>query len=262
MGLSAWPMRWPLRRTGTTEAPPRWTQYFDALLTVLIAPVCAVCGEFLERPSHSPVCDRCWNAIRLFAPPVCDHCGLPLPLSASLPPAECAGCRGRTSLVARARAIGDYDGALRGIIHALKYQGRRRVAGPLGHLLRNRARDVLHDADFTVPVPLHRNRERQRGFNQSAAIACVLGLPVRAALRRTRSTPSQATLPATLRHANVRGAFTPSRHIAGMRDCVVVLVDDVCTTGATLDACARVLKAEGVREVRAVTAARVVPRQR
>ena len=126
--------------------------------------------------------------------------------------------------------------------------------------MRARGAEVLVDADAVVPVPLHPSRRRERGFNQAADLSRHLGLPVVPALRRVRATAVQATLPAARRHANVRDAFETTRHARALHGKSVVVVDDVSTTGATLDACARVLKAAGVREVRALTAARVVGR--
>jgi ComF family protein len=119
-------------------------------------------------------------------------------------------------------------------------------------------RDILQTADALVPVPLHRRRLRQRGFNQAADLARHLGLPAVHALRRVRATHPQVDLPAPQRHANVQGAFALSNTRASVHDRIVVLVDDVATTGATLEACARVLKNAGAKEVRAITAARVV----
>jgi ComF family protein len=170
--------------------------------------------------------------------------------------------------VDRGRAIGLYDGALREIIHAFKYERRRSIGRALAIRMRMAGADLLHGADAVVPVPLHPRRRRQRGFNQAADLARGLGLPVVEALRRVRATRSQVELPAAQRHGNVRDAFAvvPPRRRGWLRrraavpaldGLCVVLVDDVCTTGATLDACARVLKAAGVREVRALTAARV-----
>ena len=124
--------------------------------------------------------------------------------------------------------------------------------------MRQRGADLLAEAGCAVPVPLHPARRRQRGFNQASDLARHLGLPVHHALRRVRATPTQTGLPAVQRHRNVRDAFaaTPSaRALAGR---TVVLVDDVSTTGATLEACARALKEAGVGEVLALTAARVV----
>lgn len=158
----------------------------------------------------------------------------------------------------RARAVGGYDGALRAIVHALKYEGRRSLAQPLAELMRIRGADMLTGADWAVPVPLHPSRRRERGFNQAADLARHLGVPVRRAIRRHRATRTQTGLPAARRHGNVRGAFAPTRAARGLAGSTVLLIDDVSTTGATLDACARVLKEAGVREVRALTAARVV----
>ena len=165
-------------------------------------------------------------------------------------------------MVDRARAIGDYDGALRAILHALKYEGRRSLARRLGTLMRQRGATVLAGAACVVPVPLHPARQRQRGFNQAVDLARRLGVPVVHALRRARATPTQTGLPAAQRHCNVRGAFVLTRAGREVRGSIVVVVDDVSTTGATLEACARVLKEAGAIEVRALTAARVVTRQR
>jgi ComF family protein len=165
-------------------------------------------------------------------------------------------------VIDRARAIGDYDGALRAILHSFKYDGRRSVAVQLAGLMRHRGAEVLSGAACVVPVPLHASRHRHRGFNQAADLACRLGLPVVHALSRIRATPTQTDLPAAQRHRNVRGAFALARQGQGVRGSIVVLVDDVSTTGATLQACARVLKEAGATEVRALTAARVVTKPR
>ena len=158
------------------------------------------------------------------------------------------------------RAIGAYDGTLGALIHALKYEGRRSLGRPLARLMVQAGAELLESADIATPVPLHRSRALERGFNQSEILARRLGVPVLLALRRTRRTPSQTDLPAAKRHANVRGAFAMARGVT-VDGKVVVLVDDVSTTGATLEACAAVLLEAGAREVRALTAARVVSRR-
>lgn len=125
--------------------------------------------------------------------------------------------------------------------------------------MREAGAEVLTGADVVVPVPLHRSRERARGFNQARELARHLGVPVAGALARTRSTASQADLPATKRDANVRGAFTWRTEVP-VAGAIVVLIDDVVTTGATLNACAAPLLDAGAKDVRALTAARAALR--
>jgi ComF family protein len=232
----------------------------DGLLAVALSPVCAACEQPLERPTAGPVCGACWHSILPITPPLCDQCGGPLPAwrPLAVPFDACVRCRRLKPVVTRARAIGAYDGALRSIIHALKYDGRRSLAVRLGAMMRGRGSDVLSGAHFVVPVPLHSSRRRSRGFNQAADLARELRVPVAAALRRTRATATQTGLPAARRHRNVRDAFAATRAARRVNGRVAVLIDDVCTTGATLEACARVLKDAGTAEVRALTAARVV----
>jgi ComF family protein len=229
---------------------------------VVLAPVCAACRHQLDEPSRSVVCASCWNAVRALTPPFCDVCGDPLATwRTSEGRMRCARCPQHRSRITIARAIGEYDGALRDIIHVLKYRQRQSVAVELGALMRSNGRAVLSGADAVVPVPLHWRRQWRRGFNQAEALASNLDKPVRNILRRNRHTPSQTDLPADERHRNVRNAFSLRRR-ADVTGLCVVIVDDVSTTGATLDACARVLLRAGAREVRALTAARVASRLR
>ena len=156
------------------------------------------------------------------------------------------------------RSIGPYDGTLREIIQAFKYNRRRSLAGPLAERMAAAGPDVLAGADALVPVPLHFLKEYSRGFNQAADLATHLGIDVLHTLRRTRATVTQTDLPESKRHDNVEGAFALRRNVPP--GSVLVVVDDVSTTGATLDACARVLLEAGAREVRGLTAARAAAR--
>jgi ComF family protein len=232
----------------------------DAVLSVVLAPACATCEQPLDQPTQGPVCPVCWRSILPLTPPLCDGCGDPLPTwrTISLALAHCPRCRRAARFVDRARSVGNYDGTLRSIVHALKYEGRRSLAKPLAALMRRHGADVLNGAACTIAVPLHPSRRRERGFNQAADLARHLNLPLVAALRRVRATATQTDLPAVERHRNVRDAFAATPKTRGLRGAIVVLVDDVSTTGATLEACARALKGAGVAEVRALTAARVV----
>ena len=233
----------------------------DALVTALLAPVCAVCSALLEQPTQGCVCAACWRSILPITPPICDRCGDPLARADT----ACLNCSAGPSMVTRARAIGEYEGTLREIIHALKYSGRHLLARPLAERMRQRGQELLEDVDYVVPVPLHWRRQYHRGFNQAREIARHLGPPVVDALVRRRSTRPQVELASDRRRANVEGAFG-LRHqwlrISRVADLRMVLVDDVSTTGATLEACARVLREGGASEVYALTAARVVSRRR
>ena len=232
----------------------------DALASALLAPDCAVCSASLAEPLSGCVCTACWKSILPIVPPICDGCGDPI----SRVDARCSGCAGHTLAVTRARAIGHYEGTLREIIHALKYSGRHSLARPLAHRMRQGGSGLLEKVDCVVPVPLHWRREYERGFNQAREIARHLGLPVVDALVRRRATRAQVELAADRRRENVAGAFA-LRHF-WFRDCTirgktVLLIDDVSTTGATLDSCATVLKTAGASDVYALTAARVVTRR-
>jgi ComF family protein len=239
----------------------------DAVLAVVFGPVCAACDRPLENPTRGPVCEPCWRSILPLTPPLCDACGDPLAtcqnraegkaLSPDLD-LRCTRCRRQKRLIVLTRSIGSYDGALRAIVHAFKYDGRRSLARRLGELMKVRGSMVLAGAEIIVPVPLHPSRRRERGFDQAADLARHVGLPVVRALVRSRPTAVQASLPAGRRHANVRDAFALAPAAARLRGRVVVLVDDVSTTGATLEACARAVSGASPREIRALTAARVV----
>lgn len=222
----------------------------NAVLSALLAPPCAVCGAVLDAPLGGAACDRCWARLPVFA----------------------SGARtivgDRASALDARTALGPFEGVMRDVLHALKYDGRRSLARPLAARIAEAGADVLRGASAIVPVPLHHRRRRARGFNQAALLAghlaAPLGLPVVAALRRVRATAPQAELTAAARARNVRDAFAPARWPwARPSRCgsVVVLVDDVETTGATLEACARVLREAGVAEVRALTAARALIRR-
>ena len=229
----------------------------DALLAVLFAPLCGACRQPLLHPTRGCICAECWDGVLKVTPPICSRCGDHVDAAQSPQFPFCQWCFQTSSEVSSARAAGLHVGSLRAIVHALKYDGRRSVAAPLAALMRATAADLVARCDVAVPVPLHPARRRERGFNQADDLAQHVGLPVVRALRRTRHTATQTALPASERHANVKGAFAATRRVVGLQGKTVLLVDDVRTTGATLEACASALRARGVRDVCALTAARV-----
>ena len=244
---------------------PALVTSLDALLSVVLAPPCAACGRVLDAPTRGPVCAACWSSVAPVVHPLCATCGDPLASWRNVSGVEgqCPRCRRVPPAFDCARAAGEYEGALRNIIHAFKYEGRGSLASPLSALMRAQAGELLRDVDGAVPVPLHAWRRLRRGFNQTAVLAQHLDLPVIQALWRTRATLPQSGLRPAQRRRNVRDAFrlSPLAGRTALIDRRLVLVDDVRTTGATLDACARVLKEAGAREVRALTVARAAPPQ-
>jgi ComF family protein len=194
---------------------------------------------------------------RLLAP-FCRTCGDPLPswrvISAALE--QCPRCRRVPSLVDAARSAALYEGPLREIVHAFKYEGRRGLAQPLAGMMRTAGAPILDGADAVVPVPLHPWRRLRRGFNQADDLARRLGVPVARALWRVQATVPQTGLASAARRRNLRRAFRVNPLVAAaIANRTFVLVDDVRTTGATLEACAAALKGAGAKEVRALTIA-------
>lgn len=239
--------------------PPPVARALDAILAVAWAPRCAACGEPLERPTAGVVCENCWRRVRRIEVPPCPLCGVGLPAAGAS--GVCGDCRRTGGPRTARRAAGVHAGALREIIHAFKYDGRRSLARPLAHLVRGVTDDWLQDADVAVPVPLHPLRRWRRGFNQAHDLAAHLGLPVVPALRRRRHTGRQVARSRAGRLAALGNAFALARGrpaADAVRRRSVVIVDDVITTGATVEACAAVLRRAGARNVRAVSAALAV----
>ncbi len=230
-----------------------------ALVDIVLPPQCLACGATVEEPDA--LCGRCWGGITFFAPPWCAGCGLPFP-HPSGEDAVCADCARERRAWDRARAVLRYDKSSRRLILGLKHADHTHVAGAFGQWMHRAGGEVLSGADLVVPVPLHWTRLAQRRYNQAALLAHAIrsagGPPVAADwLIRRRRTPSQGHLGPGARERNVRGAFgiRPGRDFAGKR---IVVIDDVMTTGATVDECARVLKRAGAAFVGVLTLARAL----
>lgn len=224
-------------------------QAYEWLASALFPTPCASCAG-LGRATDPPLCAPCWARLPRFQGERC-LCGR----AASSP--RCARCLAQTPAFDEVFSLGPFESPLRDAVHALKYGGRHRSARGLARRIVERAPGGLFEGvDALVAVPLGSNRERERGFNQASLLAQALaelsGKRAVDGLRRIRETAPQTGLGAEARAANVRGAFAASGRFAG----TYLLVDDVATTGATLEACASALKSAGARVVRAVTVAR------
>ncbi len=233
-----------------------------AVLDLLYPARCPLCDRGLDAGRRDPVCRDCWTGFDRIEPPFCARCGLPLPsFDPPAAPPRCYGCLASPPPFEYARAAGAYTGVLRDALHTLKFSGKRSVARPLASLMLERCGALLGPhVDALVPVPLARERERERGFNQAALLAGHLasasGLPVKSHwLSRSRGTRPQSELTVGERRANVARAFSASPRAAGAH---VVLVDDIVTTGATAAECARTLRAAGARTVGVLAVARVL----
>jgi ComF family protein len=240
----------------------------ESLFATLFPADCCLCGSPLIKISRLPVCEDCLSAMRPIAGGVCSICGeclvSPYAFTAEGDEPRCGLCRRMAPPFDMAVAYGSYDGGLRELIHLLKYEQVRPAARVLGRMLHEAMaslKDLPNDA-VVVPIPLHRKKLRQRGFNQVELIA-------RAALKlesqprrlfsntieRQRETKSQIGLTSHQRRENMRGAFVVAKpaQISGRE---VLLVDDVYTTGTTVSECARILRRAGASKVWVVTVAR------
>jgi ComF family protein len=209
------------------------------------------------------LCPACWWKLSFIAPPYCERLGIPFAYDPG-PGVLSMEAIADPPAYRRARAAVRFDDVARTLVHALKYGDRLDLAPMMGRWMATAGRSLTAEADAIIPVPLHWRRYWARRFNQSAllaeAIAKASQVPLAlGALKRVKATPQQVGLSQAARALNVQGAFrvspTGKAAVAGRR---LILVDDVITTGATIDACARALLRAGAAEVNVLTFARVV----
>jgi len=245
-------------------------------LDLFLPPLCVNCGKPVRQ--HSCLCAACWSRIDFFAPPLCDVTGLPLPfdyLAFELEPSETdafdsGGGRHLSALAQkkklaydRARFVAHYSGVMRELVRALKYGDRREALPLFARWMAQAGAELLFDADLLLPVPLYRTRLWLRRFNQAVLLTRQLsnltGVPAHMlALKRKRATRSQVGLSELERRRNVAGAFMvhkARRELVSGRK--IVLIDDVLTTGATAESCARTLRSVGAKRVDILALARV-----
>jgi len=256
--------RWPGRLADAARRVLR--EAAGGIVALAFPDDCRVCARPLEEPSRVPLCAACLDSFRLIREPLCATCGRPWVVGAHMGAAGpvCALCRRGVYSFDLARSYAAYDDALLRTITLLKHEAIRPLAAWFGSRLAEVARNDPRTlaAGLVVPVPLHPDRLRERGFNQAEllarAVAVRLGLPLEPrALERRKPRPPKLKLSRHERWQAARGAYAAvtGRQFDNRR---VLLIDDVFTTGATLDACARALRAAGAAHVAALTVARVV----
>lgn len=245
--------------------------WIKAFLNFVFPPKCPLCGIFLTaEEEHLFFCKECFGDINFITAPFCPRCGLPYPANFPLlsPPCEggghlCGQCNLNKRTFEKARAIAYYDGTLLKSIQQFKYNDRFAFIRPLGKLLGDYLM-ALEDGfsyGLIIPVPLHKKRLRERGFNQSSLLAKVVAkrtsIPLDvSSLRRVRWTEPQTNLSGKEREKNVKGAFKVVKRdrVEGKK---ILLIDDVFTTGSTVNECAKALLRVGAKGVDILTLARV-----
>ncbi len=245
----------------SSELLDRIRQGVGCAANLVLPPACVSCGA--DTDAHHGLCGDCWGALTFITAPMCACCGFPFEYDAG-EGALCAACTAAPPQYVSCRSAVRYDDGSRPVLLAYKHGDRLDAVPALTGWLKMAGRDLIAACDVGVPVPLHWRRYLQRRFNQSALL--VNGLArgggiesCPTALVRTRNTPSQGGLSATGRRRNVQGAFSVRARDSGrIKGRSVLLIDDVVTTGATVEACARALKRGGAAEVRVLTLSRVV----
>lgn len=237
--------------------------FFGSLFDIIFPEKCRLCGERVRDQGGLPICLDCWGKLETITPPFCTICGIPFTSKEGISH-PCSLCLRKPPSFKVARAVGKYSGPLREAIIELKYKGRGSIARRLGMMMADMvARDPeLSDIELLLPVPLHRSRMRERGFNQSELLAKAMGKELgievnTSSLIRARRTASQVGLGMEERIKNVAGAFVVARKDA-IEGRSLALVDDVMTTGATANECSKTLVKGGARSVSVVVLAREV----
>lgn len=246
----------------TARALPALRDFRRVAMDIAFPPACLACRR--ATLTAGSLCAECWAATRFIEKPYCERLGTPFAVDLGQEGLLSPEAVSDPPVYERARAVARFeDGPVRILIHRLKYYDRLELAEPLGAWMARAGGDILLDADLLVPVPLHRSRLRSRQFNQSNALAAAVsrrcGISVDPfVLERVKNTASQVGLSRSQRAINLQGAFrVPDAMVPRIASRAVVLVDDVLTSGATVNAAARALLRAGATRVDVLVFARV-----
>src|SRR5947207_13278384 len=246
--------------TRRSRAAAPFRAFFGRALDIALPTLCPACRDPV---GGNGLCAPCWSKLSLIAPPYCERLGIPFAYD---PGPGVLSMQAITDPPAyhRARAAVRYDDVARTLVHALKYGDRLDLAPTMGRWMARAGRELLADADALIPVPLHWRRLWARRFNQSALLAHIIAnasgrMVSHRALKRVKATPQQVGLDKSERSQNVQGAFrVPAAGRAEVTGRRLLIIDDVLTSGATVDACARALLRAGATSVDVLVFARVV----
>lgn len=249
------------RKTTARLAPALSSNPASKLLDMVLPHTCGLCREVMN--SGQSLCADCWGGLQFIARPHCDCCGLPFAFDLG-PGALCAKCVEKRPSFTAARAALKYDDHSKQMILAFKHGDKIHLRGLLAKFLYQSGKDVLQGANLIAPVPLHWWRMVKRKYNQAALLSSEIanysGLDHEAhlLLRKKRTVPHE-NMSRDEREKNVSKAFTVNpKYVDSVKGKIIVLVDDVMTSGATVNECAKTLLKQGVAEVRVLTLARVV----
>lgn len=231
----------------------------QAIFDIVMPPRCISCGEMVNE--HGDLCADCWKDTKFIGAHKCKTCGLPFEFDMGKG-AKCKYCMAEKPKFNKVRGVCEYDGVARKIAVKFKFRDHTHLAKPMAKLMVHAAPDLVAKADIIAPVPLHFRRRISRKFNQSGLLARQIAHIAQAEyqpflLKRIRHTKRQTALNRAQRQENVQDAFTCSAEDLSGK--TILLIDDVMTTGSTMNECAKALKAHGAQRVYGLVFARVKP---
>lgn len=252
-----------LRNAAAARTLPGLRSLAQAAADIVFPPACLACRASIEN--SGALCAACWAQVRFIERPYCERLGTPFAVDLGDDELLSPEAVANPPVFARARAVAHFeDGPVRQLVHRLKYSDRMELAKPLGAWMARAGSEILAEAELLVPIPLHRRRLAARKFNQANALAQAIsaqcGVPANAfILARVKATPPQVGLTRTQRALNLQGAFRVAGGMAArIEGRAIVLIDDVMTSGATVNAASRVLLRAGAKRVDVLVFARVV----